>query len=128
MAAKKLPETPAKARKAPAKVQKAPAKPKKVVEVISNYEALSRTIQALRDAGQLAAIDEARIQICLGLAAAVDAMPDIPSMWREYRAAEKALREEASAHGDPFDQLIASISAEIRDEEKQKKQNPRTRS
>ena len=121
MAAKKLPET-------PPKTPKTPAKPRKVVEVLTNYEALRRTIEAMREAGQLAAIDEARIQICLGLARAVDVMPDNPSMWREYRASEKALREEASAHGDPFDQLIASISAEIRDEEKQKKQNPRTRS
>ena len=121
MAAKKLPETPEKPRKAP-------AKPRKAVEVLTNYEALRRTIQSLRDTGQLAALDEARVQIALGLAAAVDAMPDNPSMWREYRAAEKALREEASAHGDPFDQLIASISAEIRHEEKQKEPKPRTRS
>ena len=121
MAAKKLPETPAKPRKAP-------AKPRKAVEVLTNYEALRRTIQSLRDTGQLAALDEARVQIALGLAAAVDALPDNPSMWREYRAAEKALREEASAHGDPFDQLIASISAEIRHEEKQKEPKPRTRS
>ena len=121
MAAKKAPET-------LGNTPKTPRKPKKVVEVLTNYEALRRTIQALRDAGQLAAIDEARIQICLGLAAAVDAMPDNPSMWREYRAAEKALREEASAHGDPFDQLIASISAEIRDEKKQEQPKPRTRS
>ena len=121
MAAKKLPETPEKPRKTP-------AKPRKVVEVLTNYEALRRTIQSLRDTGQLAALDEARVQIALGLAAAVDAMPDNPSMWREYRAAEKALREEASAHGDPFDQLIASISAEIRHEEKQKEPKPRTRS
>lgn len=119
------------AKKAPAKPRKAPAKPRKaaeIVEVPTNYSALQKTLAALRDAGQLAGIDEARIQIALGLAAAVDAMPDNPSMWREYRAAEKALREEASAHGDPFDQLLASLTAEVRDQEKQTKQNPRTRS
>lgn len=93
---------------------------------MTNYRALEKTIAELRALGQLGEQDHARIQIALGLAAAVDAMPDNPSMWREYRAAEKALREEASAHGDPFDKLIASISAEIRDEEKQEKQKPRS--
>lgn len=117
-----------KAAKTPAKPTKTPRKPRKVAEVLTNYQALQKTIQALRDAGQLAAIDDARIQIALGLAAAVDSMPDNPSLWREYRAAEKALREEASAHGDPFDQLIASLTAEVRDEKKQEEPKPRTRS
>jgi hypothetical protein len=118
MAAKKAPET----------AKKRPETRKKVSESLTNFQALQATIEALRSSGKLDKIDEARIRICLGLAAAVDSMPDNPSLWREYRAAEKALREEASAHGDPFDQLLASISAEIRDEEKQEKPNPRTRS
>lgn len=123
MTAKKPPETAKKPKKAPAK----PRKPAEVPQIVTNRQALEKTVAELRAAGQLAGIDEARIQIALGLASAVDAMPDNPSMWREYRAAEKALREEASAHGDPFDQLIASLTAEIRDEEKQAKPKPRTR-
>jgi hypothetical protein len=122
--AKKTPKTPEKKPKTPAK----PRKPREAPEIVTNYQALQKTIAELRAAGQLTDLDQARIQIALGLAAAVDAMPDNPSMWREYRAAEKALREEASAHGDPFDQLLASLTAEVRDQEKQTKQNPRTRS
>lgn len=124
MTAKKTPKTPEKKAKTPAK----PRKPREAPEIVTNYQALQKTIAELRAAGQLTDLDQARIQIALGLAAAVDAMPDNPSMWREYRAAEKALREEASAHGDPFDQLLASLTAEVRDQEKQTKQNPRTRS
>ena len=121
MAAKKAPET-------PGNKPKAPRNKPKAVDIPTNSEAVRRTIEALRSSGKLAQIDEARIRIVIGLAAAVDAMPDNPSMWREFRAAEKALREEALAHGDPFDQLIASLTAEIRDEEKQETPKPRTRS
>ncbi len=124
MTAKKLPKTAGNTKKPAAKPRKRPETP----EIVTNYQALLRTIAELRAAGQLTELDQARIQIALGLAAAVDAMPDNPSMWREYRAAEKALREEASAHGDPFDQLLASITAEVRDQEKPKKQDTRPRS
>jgi hypothetical protein len=117
--------TPPKPRKTPEKKTPAPVKVEPALEIMTNHEALRQTIEALRSSGQLDQIDEARIAIALGLARAVDTMPDNPSMWREYRAAEKALREEASAHGDPFDQLLASISAEIRDETKQKTPKPR---
>ena len=113
-----------KAKKTPGKKAAPPAKAKPAMEILTNHEALRRTVEALRASGQLDQIDDARVHIALGLARAVDTMPDNPSMWREYRAAEKALREEASAHGDPFDQLLASISAEIRDETKQKAPNP----
>ena len=121
MAAKKSPET-------PGNKPKAPRNKPKAADILTNSEAVRRTIEALRKSGKLADIDEARVRIVIGLAAAVDAMPDNPSMWREFRAAEKALREEALAHGDPFDQLIASLTAEIRDEEKQETPKPRTRS
>lgn len=121
MAAKKSPET-------PGNKPKAPRNKPKTANIPTNSEAVRRMVDALRKAGKLADIDEARVRIVIGLAAAVDAMPDNPSMWREFRAAEKALREETSAHGDPFDQLIASLTAEIRDEEKQEAPKPRTRS
>lgn len=124
MTDQKRPET---ARNGPKQVRKTAKPREKVSEPMTNSAAVARTIEALRKAGKLAEIDEARIRIVVGLAAAVDTMPDNPSMWREYRAAEKALREEALAHGDPFDQLIASLTAEIRDEEKQEAPKPRTR-
>ena len=98
---------------------------RKKSENSTNLQALEATIQQLRESGRLDVIDAARVRIALGLAAAVDAMPDNPTLWREYRAAEKALREESEAHGDPFDQLIKSLSAEIRDETKPKAENPR---
>lgn len=98
---------------------------RKKAQTVTNLQALEATIQELRESGRLDVIDAARVRIALGLAAAVDAMPDNPTLWREYRAAEKALREESEAHGDPFDQLIKSLSAEIRDETKPKAENPR---
>jgi hypothetical protein len=88
-------------------------------------EALERTIEALRTAGRLEDIDDARVQIARGLASAVDAEPDNPTIWREYRAAEKALREESENHADPFDQLIASIASEVGNTPKQKAKNAR---
>ena len=99
---------------------------RKKAQTVTNLQALEATIQELRESGRLDVIDAARVRIALGLAAAVDALPDNPTLWREYRAAEKALREESEAHGDPFDQLIKSLSAEIRDETKPKAKNPRS--
>ena len=103
-----------------------PMATRKKSENSTNLQALEATIEQLRESGRLDVIDAARVRIALGLAAAVDAMPDNPTLWREYRAAEKALREETEAHGDPFDQLIKSLSAEIRDETKPKAKNPRS--
>lgn len=103
----------------------APKKPRKPAETLTNYEALKTTIEELRNAGRLETIDSARVRIALGLAAAVDSMPDNPTLWREYRAAEKALREETEAHGDPFDELIRQLSTPVRDEEKPQKKNTR---
>jgi hypothetical protein len=88
-------------------------------------EALEKTIEALRSAGRLDDAADARVQIARGLASAVDAQPDNPTIWREYRAAEKALREESENHADPFDQLIASIASEVGNTSKQKTKNAR---
>ena len=90
-----------------------------------NRSAIEETIEALRTAGRLETIDSARVQIARGLASAVDAQPDNPTIWREYRAAEKALREESDSHGDPFDQLIASLTAEVGNPKKPKEKDPR---
>lgn len=88
-----------------------------------NRQALETTIEQLRDEGRLADVDAARIQIARGLASAVDAQPDNPVIWREYRQAEKSLREESELHADPFDNLIRNIEAEIRDKKKPKAKN-----
>jgi hypothetical protein len=88
-------------------------------------EALEKTIEALRLAGRLDDVADARVQIARGLASAVDAQPDNPTIWREYRAAEKALREESENHADPFDQLIASIASEVGNTSKQKAKDAR---
>lgn len=106
-------------------------KPKKSTEITANSQtgprraALEETIEALRSAGRLADVDSARIDIARGLASAVDAQPDNPTLWREYRAAEKDLRQESTPNADPFDALLQSISAEMGNEKKQKTQNTR---
>jgi hypothetical protein len=105
---------------------KKPRNTQKTPETLSNVEALQNTIAELRQAGRLDNIDDARVRIALGLARAVDTMPDNPTLWREYRAAEKALREESEAHGDPFEDLIRQLSAEVRDEKKQETKNTRS--
>ena len=109
--------------------QPKPKQSRKIPEKISagpQREALERTIEALRLAGRLIDIDDARLQIARGLASAVDAQPDNPTLWREYRASEKELRQESENNGDPFDQLIRSISTEVGNEKKQKAQTPRS--
>jgi hypothetical protein len=110
------------------KMTQIPPKPRKKTTKPSNgpqRTALETTIEALRTAGRLEDIDDARVQIARGLASAVDAQPDNPTIWREYRAAEKALREESENHADPFDQLIASIASEVGNTPKQKAKNAR---
>ena len=90
-----------------------------------NRAALEATISALESDGRLGPVDSGRVEIARGLADAVDDCPESPILWREYRAAEKALREEAESHGDPFDQLLAHLSAQVGNEEKPKKAKPR---
>ena len=117
--------TPAKsgrARRDPAKTDT--TKPKPAV-FGRNRTALEATIAALESDGRLGPVDSGRVEIARGLADAVDSEPESPILWREYRAAEKALREEAEAHGDPFDQLLAHLSAEVGNQEKPKKAKPR---
>ena len=106
----------------PRKPRETKAKPS---ETLSNLDAMKLTIEQLRQAGRLDKIDEARVRIALGLAAAVDSMPDNPTLWREYRNAEKALRNESEAHGDPFDELIRTLTAEVGNETKPKAKNAR---
>jgi hypothetical protein len=104
---------------------KKPIKPRKTAEPSNNVQALQATLKELKTTGRLDNIDSARVRIALGLAAAVDSAPDNPTLWREYRAAEKALREETETNADPFDELIRQLSAPMGNEKKQKTQNPR---
>ena len=113
----------------PAKPRASRSKPVESAEILifstdgPNREAIEITIEALRRDDRLDDVDAARLQIVRGLASAVDAQPDNPVIWREYRAAEQALRKETEAHGDPFDKLIAEISAEMGNQKKQKTTN-----
>jgi hypothetical protein len=118
--------------KKPTKPRASRPKPVESAEIVifstdgPNRSAIEITIEALRRDDRLDDVDAARLQIVRGLASAVDAQPDNPVIWREYRAAEQALRKETEAHGDPFDKLIAEISAEMGNEKKQKTTNSRT--
>ena len=87
--------------------------------------ALEVTLTELERLGRLTDVDAARVEIARTLADALDVEPASAILWREYRATEKQLREETDAHRDPFDQLLESLSASIRNEEKPKKAKPR---
>ena len=111
-----------------------PTKSKKTEESVTieakstdglNRQATETTIKALHDEGLISGVDAARVQIVRSLASLADAEPDNPVVWREYRLAEQALRKETEAHGDPFDKLLADITAEMGNEKKQKTTNPR---
>lgn len=104
---------------------KKPRKPRQTPGKGRNVLAIETTIQELKTAGRLNDVDAARVQIALHLARMVDEFPENPTLWREYRTAEKALREEGETYGDPFDQLIRTLSAEMGNEKEQKKKNAR---
>jgi hypothetical protein len=78
-----------------------------------NRTAIEQTIEALRLAGRLEQVNTALIAICQTLADAVDQDPQNASLWREYRAAESALRATDDQNDDEFSSLLASLSAEV---------------
>lgn len=78
-----------------------------------NRSAVDATIEALRMAGRIDPVDSARVVLAQALADAVDADPLNASLWREYRAAEAALRETSDAGVDEFVNLVQSLSAEV---------------
>lgn len=75
----------------------------------TNLQAAESTIAALGSAGRLEQIDDARITAFLNLARAVDADPGNASLWREYRQAEAALREDHDGGADAFAELLAEL-------------------
>jgi hypothetical protein len=80
-----------------------------------NRTAAETTIRALEELGRIEEIDAARVSLVRTLADAVDTDPTNASLWREYRAAEQALREQHDTTGDEFAQLLAELSAEMGD-------------
>lgn len=85
-----------------------------------NRTAVEQTIAALKLAGRLEQVNSAQIAICQSLADAVDLDPDNASLWREYRAAETALRVANDDNQDEFSSLIADLSAKMGAETKTK--------
>lgn len=80
-----------------------------------NRTAVEETLVALRHAGRLEQVDSARVAIVQSLADAVDADPMNASLWREFRAAESALRITDDHDQDEFGQLLEALSAEVGD-------------
>jgi hypothetical protein len=80
-----------------------------------NRTAVEEMIEAMRSAGLLENIDAARVTMLQTLADAVDMEPTNASLWREYRAAESSIRENTAHDQDDFKELLASLSAEVRD-------------
>lgn len=83
-------------------------------EISANLEAIDETIQSLRDAGRLERVDTALVQIARRLARAVDENPENVGLWQQYRAAEQTLREVNNVGSDEFEELLASLDAEVR--------------
>jgi len=78
----------------------------------TNVAAAEITIAALRAAGRLETIDKARMTAFRSLARAVDADPSNASLWREYAAAERTLREVREEDDTDFAKLLADLRGE----------------
>ena len=82
-----------------------------------NRIAADATITALRSAGRLELIDSARISMLQTLADGVDADPVNATLWREYRAAETALREITDDGTDELAEILSRLSTPMGDAE-----------
>ena len=98
----------------PRKAAANPPKKQQNAPVSSNFEAMSRMLEALRDAGRLENVDSARAKIALHLAQMVDEYPENVGLWQQYRAAEAALREVGDNEGDSIADLFRAFDAEVR--------------
>ena len=92
----------------------------------TNRRAAEATIDALRAAGRLETIDSARVTMLQTLADAVDKDAANASLWREYRAAETALREVSDDDTDDFASLLSQLSAKVVDTSGPKPSNARS--
>jgi hypothetical protein len=80
-----------------------------------NRQAAEAVIEALRLAGRLEPVDSVRVATLQTLADAVDADPVNASLWREYRAAEAALREVRDDGNDELAQILNRLSSPVVD-------------
>jgi hypothetical protein len=87
--------------------------PDKKTQHGANRTAAEATIAAMHAAGLLEDIDAARIATLRTLATVLDQQPDNASLWREYRAAEQAIRSTTHHEPDDFANLLADLSAEV---------------
>lgn len=78
---------------------------------MNNHAACLATITTLRELGRLEPVDEALVTATLSLAQAVDADPGSASLWREYQASLRALREVGGDSGstDGISELVEAI-------------------
>ena len=83
----------------------------------TNFEAMSKMVEALRDAGRIENVDSARAKIALHLAQMVDEYPENVGLWQQYRAAEAALREVGDNGSDGIADLFAALDSEVRNAE-----------
>lgn len=92
-----------------------------------NRTAAEETIAALEKGELVKSIDSARITALRALADAVDADPSNASLWREYRAAETALRGAHDNDGDEAAAFVRSVSAKMGNSTNARKGNSRSR-
>jgi len=78
-----------------------------------NRTAAETTICAMHDAGLLEDIDAVRVETLRSLATMLDQQPDNASLWREYRAADQALRSTTPDEPDDFTNLLADLSSQM---------------
>lgn len=76
-----------------------------------NLSALDETVSALRALGRLEDVDAATVEAARSLAMAVDEQPGNASLWREYQAAVRSLREVGADDdgGLDIDAIVAAI-------------------
>lgn len=84
---------------------------------MTNSEAASATINAMRETGLIESSDEALVTSVASLAAAVDSDPGNASMWAQYLKALSDLRELSDGGVDSFEELVSWLRTPIRDGE-----------
>ena len=77
---------------------------------------MQKTIEALRQAGRLESVDLALVEIARRLALQVDEHPENASLWKEYRAAELALRAGVGNENDALAELAKQFDTALRDQ------------
>jgi hypothetical protein len=84
--------------------------------VSSNFDAIQKTISALRAAGRLELVDSALVETARHLARMCDEHPENASLWKEYRAAETTLRSGTLNENDGLADLAKQFDAALRNE------------